>query len=332
MKALLTLAACGLFIALAHAQPVLTHAGNAPQPGTTYTMRYGPYVQPGSAGVNQTWDLSGLVTDSTRMIMLVQPAATQHGTSFSSSTVAETGADAVMYFRSATDGVYFVGSEADGLLIVHSDQGSYLPFPCTYQTEWTDAVAAQFTVDGIDVDRTGTITGVADGHGTLILPTGEVNDVLRIHWHQEIQDVSPFFAFGTITDSHLFYVSGQSYPLVQLVTTTSTFFGQTTTMQHAQWVGDLSTGISATQGASQGMNVYPVPARDRLMFNLPVHFSGSPLITITDGNGRRVQGLRAVKVTGTQGHADVSGLPAGVYHFLAIDELGQRATARFIVQ
>jgi hypothetical protein len=332
MKTTLTLLSIGLFMAHTQAQPVLTFAGQAPQPGTSYTMRYGPYVSPGNAGADQTWDLSGLETDSTLFIQLVQPGLTPNGGMFPTSTVAETGGEATMYFRSANDGMFFVGSEAEDLLIVNSDQGRYLPFPCTYQTNWTDAVAAQFTVDDIDVTRTGTITGVADGYGTLILPSGTVNNVLRIHWVQQTLDETQFFDMETTYDSYLFYAIGQPYPLVQLVSTTVNLFGDPFTEQYAQWVGGPTTGLPSVQSDPFGMEIFPVPASDRVSFELPLHFSGSPLITITDLSGKRVKDIGKLSVNGTKGQLDVSGFVPGVYCFMAIDEFGQCAVARFVVQ
>lgn len=333
MRTYLLLVATGLCTVRLHAQPVLTFAAQAPQPGISYDMRYSPFVPPGAAGANQVWDLTALSTDSTRLIQLVAPANTPNGALFAASTVAETGSAAVMYFRSASDGVFNVGSDADGLLIVNSDQGRYLPFPCTYQTSWTDAVAAQFTVDGFDIARSGTITGEADGFGTLILPTGSVGNVLRIHWIQEIVDASAFFDMTTTTDSYLYYAVGQPYPLAQLVSTTITMMGNTITEQYAQWVGgDLSTALPAQRSDVNEADVFPVPAHDRLSFNLPKHFSGTPLITVSDPSGKRVKHLGPMMLSGGNGQLDVSGLAPGIYVLSAIDELGQRATARFVVQ
>ncbi|MFN8408309.1 MAG: hypothetical protein U0V45_03085 [Flavobacteriales bacterium] len=106
MKRSTTLAFFIAIASFAHAQPVLTFTGNAPAPGSTRTLHYGPYVSPGGSGANQNWDLSALTTDSTILIQHVQPGTTPNGASFPGSTVAETGAAATMFFRSASDGVY----------------------------------------------------------------------------------------------------------------------------------------------------------------------------------------------------------------------------------
>ncbi len=115
----MTLSSICVFAAVTNAQPVLTFASNAPVAGTSYTMHYSAYVSPGQAGAGQSWNLSTLGTDSIDVIQLVQPGATENGSSFPGSTVAETGAAASMYWRAAADGMYFVGSDASDLLIVN---------------------------------------------------------------------------------------------------------------------------------------------------------------------------------------------------------------------
>lgn len=330
MKRSTTLA---LFIAIAsfaHAQPVLTFTGNAPAPGSTRTLHYGPYVSPGGSGAIQNWDLSALTTDSTILIQHVQPGTTPNGASFPGSTVAETGAAATMFFRSASDGVYLVGSDAD-LVIPYTDQARYLPFPCTYQTNWTDDFASVFDSDGFNVFRSGTVDGTADGYGTVTMPFGTVDDVLRVHWHEETTDSTLLFTMQHTYDGYLYYVAGSSHPLAQLVSESVTFMGQTTTHNHAQWVADVSTQVP-NDAVLPVASLYPVPTYDILNFNLPASFSGLPLISITDAQGRSVLERSMVQVDGRSGRADVSSLAPGTYHLTATDELGQRAARSFLVE
>lgn len=332
MKRSTTLSTLLVAASFTHAQPVLTYAANAPVPGTAHTMHYGAYVSPGAAGANQTWNLSGLQTDSTNFIQLVQPNTTPHGASFPTATVSETGATATMYFRSAEDGMYLVGSDAD-LVIYNSDQARYLPLPCSYQTAWTDSFASVFDSDGFNIHRRGQVTGIADGYGTVIMPSGSVPNVLRIHWHEETLDSSDFFTFLSVFDSYIFIAPGRTQPLAQLVTASAIFMEQTITETHSQWVDELSTNVKEDpNGTTSDVDLYPVPASGLLNFTLPLAFSGTPLITITNASGRKVRNLSGTKWNGRGGQVDVSGLTAGVYQLMAIDELGHRAARTFIVE
>ncbi len=316
------------FVALAltaHAQPVLTFTDNAPMPGQSYILRYSPFVDPGASGANQTWDLSSLVTDSLDNLLLVDPTTTMNGASFPTATVAETGADAIMYWRSAADGMYLTGSDAGDALIPYSDEGRYLPYPCAYLDNWNDSVASQFDIQGIQVDRAGFIEGEADGHGTLIMPTWSVTDVLRVHWHEETTDAAPLFDVVSLYDSYLYFVVGQSYPIVQVVHTEVTILGQTEVHEHAQWVDELSTYAREMTSSTEGLTVYPVPANDVIRVTLPRGMRASTLLSIIDANGRTMTTLSAGDALSG---IDISGLAPGIYQITANDG---NAARRFIV-
>lgn len=331
MKHLSTLLSLGI-AASALAQPTLTFNGNAPQPGTSYEWHFGPYMAPGAAGAEQVWDMSGATTDSTTQVMLVDPSTTTFGASFPTATVAEVSDGSTVYYRTAADGVYMVGHEAEGFPVVFSEEGRFMSFPCNHQTAWTDTYSATFTSEGTTVQQDGDVSGEADGYGTLILPGGSTHQVLRVHWIQEVTIGTSMFSTTTVFDSYLYYVPGRSYPLVQTTTSTTSFLGNTITQQFTQWTDDIATGLPDGTMGSASMDLFPVPTSGDLYFDLPAHFSGMPLVRITDAAGRTVRGARDLTVRGTRGGIDVSALPAGIYQLTAIDKAGQQATARFIVQ
>jgi hypothetical protein len=315
-----------------NAQPVLTFPGHAPTQGQSYVLRYGPFVQPGNAGAAQTWDLSALSTDSMHTITMVDPATTVNAAEFPGATVAETGAEAIMYWRAAADGMYLSGSDAGDALIPYSDEGRYLPFPCSFNTTWTDDVAAEFSIEGTDVVRNGTIVGEADGYGTLIMPTWTATNVLRVHWHEETTDVTDMFTMESVYDSYLYFVQGQSYPIVQLVHAEVSFLGQTIETEHAQWVNQLSTGIGSYDGEALSLDVFPNPAHNTLNVVLPAELQGTARITIADAQGRIVDQLRDATFNGDNGQIDISALPASIYLLTATDTQGASATRRFVVE
>lgn len=331
MNQIFTLLSFGI-ASVSLAQPTLTFNANAPQPGPGHEWRFSTYIAPGQGGSGQVWDFSQLSTDSTAMVSLVDPATTTFGAQFPTATVAEVSDGSTVYFRTDANGVYMLGYEAEGFPVVYSNEGRFMSFPCTHQTTWNDTYAASFQDEDVEVGISGNITAVADGHGTLVLPSGSVANVLRVHWTQEEETQFDLFTFSTDFDSYLYYVPGRSYPLVQTVTATTSVFGNSVVTQFTQWVNDLTTGVSDTNEDAAVLGLFPVPTSGTLNVNLPVHFSGTPLVTITDATGRTVRGAGLLRTHGTTGSMDVSALPAGVYQFIATDELGQRATARFIVQ
>jgi len=331
MTRTLTLSSILLFTGLVNAQPTLTYTSNAPVQGQAYTLHYGPYVSEGAAGAAQTWDLSTLTTDSTALITLVDPASTTNGASFPNATVAETGAAAIMYYRWDPDGMYLTGSDAAGLLIPYTNEAQYLSLPCTFGTTWTDDAVAEFTVQGFDVSRNATIDGEADGYGTLIMPTWTANNVLRVHWHEETLDSTPLFNLESVYDSYLYFVEGQSFPIVQLVHSELTFLGQTTVVEQVQWVDALSTDADERTAGTTDLGLYPNPAHDQLTVSLPADLKGTVHLTVADAQGRTVNAQRTTALSGN-GPVDISALSAGLYMLTATDASGTSATRRFIVE
>ncbi len=331
MNQIFTLLSFGI-ASVSLAQPTLTFNANAPQPGPGHEWRFSTYIAPGQGGSGQVWDFSQLSTDSTAMVSLVDPATTIFGAQFPTATVAEVSDGSVVYYRASSEGVYMLGYEAEGVPVVYTNEGRFMSFPCTHQTTWTDTYATTIQTEEIEALVNGDISAEADGHGTLLMPFGSVPNVLRVHWVQEEETTYDLFTFTTVFDSYLYYVPGRSYPLVQTVSATSTMLGNTIITEFTQWVNDLTTGVSDTNEDTAVLDLFPVPTSGTLNVTLPPQFSGTPLVTITDATGRTVRGVDNLRTNGTQGSVDVSALPAGVYQFIAIDELGQRATARFTVE
>jgi len=326
MNTFSTLSAVLLTALSAQAQPTLTFATNAPLPGTTYTLNYGPYIAPGASGANASWDFTGLTTDSSAVLQLVDPATTPYASSFPDATVAETGTDATMYFTADAFGVELAGSVSDDLVIAYSNKASYLPYPCTYQTSWTDDLAATFDADGFVFERTGTVNGEVDGYGTLTWPGGTVTDVLRVHWQESFQD-SGFFLIEGVNDGYLYYVAGTSYPLIQVVNASVTLFGNTETVQFTQWLGGLTTAIADPVVSTNAPLIFPNPATDR--FTITDDGEEWSSVALVDATGRTVHALgnRTGRVT-----LEVADLPRGLYLLELVNGRGQRHVERVHLQ
>lgn len=331
MKPFVTLLTLAI-VAGVQAQPVLTFQENAPVPGTSYLLHFGPFVDPGSAGADQTWDMSGLTTDSTMNITLAAPGTVIGNEAFPGATVAETGNEATMFWRVENEGVHLVGSLAEDVAIVYSDEGKYLQFPCTYQTAWTDDVAASFEVEEMTVTRTGNIDVIADGHGTLIMPDATIPNVLRLHWVENTTDMMAGFEMNAVYDSYLYYVEGRSYPLVQLVTGTISFLGNETTVQFTQWNGDISTDIETASVPDQELQAWPNPAQDLVSLRVPAEMAGEVFIQFHDATGKAVYNGRFMTDVNRAIGIPLDQLNSGIHMVTAIDAEGRTATIRLIVQ
>ena len=322
----------GLFMGSAlSAQPVLTHATNAPTPGPSFTRNYSPGADPGASGANVTWDFSELAIDSTETVQLVIPASTPFGNQFDAATVAEVNNSGALYFASSASGVQRVGEAFDGTPLAYTDLGLYLPFPCAFGTTWTDEEAANYVVEGMTVERTTAITGEADGHGTLLLPGGVSAEVLRVHWQSSTLEDAGVFSFTIVVDSYLYYAVGTSYPLVQTVSSTVDFMGSAETFEFVQWMGDLATTVSTEQGPTDRAVLMPNPALGSTQVQLPEGFMRDVYITLSDATGRVVRQYFLMDDGDGRTNMDLAGLTTGQYFVILENERGQRTTSRLNV-
>lgn len=322
MKHTSTLLAALAFTLHAAAQPVLTASSNAPVPGMAYTIAYGTYVAPGNAGAAQTWDLSTLVADSTLNVSLVQPGTTTHGAQFPGATVAEVSQAVTNYYTTSNDAVNFRGSDDGTTVIVDNPMGRYMVFPCTIGTNWSSPHGADFTFDEMDVERRGTFSGEADGYGTLIMPWGTVENVLRVHWNNTLQDSMEAFVMDHTYDSYVYFVEGQWQPVAELVTATIDMGFGTLTNQFARWTSSLTTSAPEAHTTRSALKVYPNPAVDLVHIALPEELNSPQQITITDMTGRVVIS-RAWHDSGDRtATLSLASLKPGTYHITVTDRSG----------
>lgn len=333
MKQTLTLFTTVAFAIGTHAQPTLTFATNAPAVGTQYTLNYGNYVGPGNAGAMQSWDLSGLLSDSTDALEMVAPSSTTNGSAFPTATVAELSSPVTTYYQVDANGIHFAGSDDGTSLIVNAPMPKYVAFPCTMGSTWSTPHSAEFEYDGEDVFRSGTVSGEADGYGTLTMPWGTVPNVLRIHLMNVMQDSLALFTMDYTYESYLYYVAGQSYPIAELVTATIDMgFGQPQVVQFSRWTGELTMGMDAPSLTDGIVRAYPNPTTDGVNIVVTDDFAANPAVTVLDAVGCAVHQQGLVVTSGNTAPLDLSGLTPGTYTLVIVDRKGLRATAQVVLR
>jgi len=333
MKQTLTLLAAFAFALNAHAQPTLTFATNAPLIGTEYTLNYGDYLAPGNAGANQSWDLSALVSDSIDVLQMVAPSSTTNGSQFPNATVAELSSPVTTYYQVNASGIHFAGSDDGTSLIVNAPMPKYVAFPCTMSSNWSTPHAAEFEYDGDDVFRSGTVSGEADGYGTLTMPWGTVSNALPIHLLNVMQDSLSLFTMDYTYDSYLYYVAGQSYPIAELVNATIDFgFGMPQVVQFSRWTGELSTGIDAPMIVERELAAYPNPTSDVVNIVVTDDMTDNASVSVLDAAGRVAHHEQLVVTSGSTAQLDLRQLVPGNYTLVIMGGNGRPSTARITLR
>jgi hypothetical protein len=330
----ITLALC-LPLGMAMAQ-TLDNGNNTPVAGDQFTYYQSGYMDPGATGASQTWDYSMLSSGASANFTYVTPASTGHAATFPGSTVA---ADAgqgnfVFYTGSATGfelrGLY---SATLGDYIVYQNPEQLFAYPCSYNTTWTDQFSANFSSFGTNVARAGTVTGVADGYGTLIMPYGTVTNVLRVKITEDYSDV--LSGIGSIDYDFISYNWMRPGTRVPLLTFNDNVTNQLGTPQESQtglWLDGGAIGMEEALRYAIGVELFPNPASGQVAV---VYSSegGSLRLELIDGTGRLVRSEGVTAAMGIARHdLDLGGLSAGLYQVRVVANNGQMGIQRLVVQ
>jgi hypothetical protein len=313
------------------AQPTLDYPANAPTPGTSFLTNYGEYTAPGASGASQTWNFANLVADSSSIVYVELPSATAQGSDFPNATAAVVGPDGTQYFQASSSVLELVGPSLLGQTVALTNPGSFLTYPCTYQSSWEDDFAGAVDV-GLPVAITGNVIGIADGYGTLVLPEGTVNDVLRVRRVTTTTLDIPGIGGGELEDeTYGFYRVGLGLPIMEISRTQGELplLGPVD-IQTLRWVDVNTVGIEDITSDAIGVEVFPNPATTNVQVNFGLAGGRTVAIELFDMHGRQVRTI--AMNTGNSGvhtgNISVDGLSSGVYMLRITDNTGRVGTSR----
>lgn len=300
----------------AFTQPVLDAANSAPEPGQSYTVNQGIYQDPPSGGAAQVWDFSTLVTQGAALVELVAPAGTANAAAFPGSDVVETSAASIQlrYFDNSPLGLILLGYSApsQGFVLPFAPAVMARPYPCTFGNEWSGTYGGSTTFQGFNVLVSGSYEGEADGYGTVVMPWGTVENVLRTRLL--LTETQLFIGAGQSVNQQEtwdFHAPGSSYPLVRFSErrTQNQGGGFDVDTQSLLWMGNPTTSIGA-MGEVSSLSIFPNPAIDVVMVSST---EAVEMIHLLDATGRQVRTLSAMGSTAAPFTIDLDGLAAGSY-------------------
>ncbi len=316
--------------------PTLTDMNNVPAAGMDYPVNLGTFGYPGGAGADQTYGFWMLQSTGNRDIMYLAPSVTPTSNMVAGVTHLSTdGGTDTLFWRANASGLDLL-AEKNALLglVVYSDPGIERQYPCTFNTTWSDAVAASYTTSGIPVVRSGSITGVADGYGLLELPAAGVPNVLRIKVRKVISDVSAIVTVDRISETYYFFTELVPHPLLKLqIDTTIINNGGPTVTKESQWMfGEGTIGFDDLSFDDIRFTAYPNPATD--LVHLSVDDANEVrFVEVLDATGRLAlrQDLMRNQSDAIMGAFSVIGLAPGVYHVRLSGTAGVLGTQRLVV-
>ncbi len=141
-------------------------------------------VDEGKVGADQTWDFSTLkAKGDTTTEWMIAPSAAPNGSLFPTATFVEKYSDGKYVYASKVKGHNFLLAFEDERLKMMIKYPNTLLFavrPMVFGTTVTDEFTDEFSFGAMNFKGTGTSTVCADGYGTLLLPNGKYENVLRV--------------------------------------------------------------------------------------------------------------------------------------------------------
>jgi hypothetical protein len=331
MKKLLPL--CILLAAFSlHAQTfTLTLAANQPAIGDTNrtyvidTTAQGN-INASTGGPNITWNLSSLnVIGGPATTAWIDPSGVPSATAYPGCSIVSQQGTLYSYYKtvsSPSTQLEFMGVTSSSLNMNFTNTAIYARYPFAFTNNITDNFSGNFTFS-LSGSASGSGTTVADATGTLILPSGTYNDVLKIRSSQTTT-LNAGFINGTIKQTiYSFYHASQKYPLLSVNYQTITVAGSPTVTAIVNGnANNFTVGLKELKADEASLQVYPNPATQALNIQMlsPLQPAG---IKILDQIGREIySGEFNAKI-------DISKWNSGMY-YLEIKTAKGTVTRKFI--
>jgi len=302
-------------------QPTITASTNNPVAGDKFIIRgcSTSGVSHGAAGAGVTWDFSGLVTSYNDSISFLACAATPYCDSFPGATLSTT-FDGSYYDYLVTDTEKFasLGSYDGTDLSRFTNPYAISMFPMTYGSILVDTAAQNYDttlfVSAID-------SFIADGYGTLKLPSGTYENVLRVHIISYETDsvpdpVTPEVTYNR-TDNYYWYVPGFRFILLAMFYDTSIASAPSLAdVWYCKYDLPVPPPTAVGNIAMNGNSfIYPNPAKDLLFARIVADKAEEASLAITDLTGKEV--LTLLKAALSPGintiSCNTSSLAPGIY-------------------
>lgn len=311
-------------------------ASDMPQAGYIYLNAndYSPSIGPGSAGANQTWNLSGLHNVNMDSTYILTPSSTPYASSFPNSNLAtriyNAGVTTYEYINMGSDSALIQGTVVDGGGVVdygaNNPSTMLLQLPATYQSHWGGSYIniEKYAYSGDSVKSVSLYVNrdTVDGWGSVTTPAGTY-PALRV---KEI--------FINKYDSEYYYTSNTGWVLTTVTATnTSETYAwyangkfQVAALVYDSLGGSPSSALyqlSSVTGVAKikdnsGAEVYPNPASD--MLNIVLNSTTQDgYVKVTDVTGREME---TALLKNGKTELNTAGYANGIYVYLITDMNG----------
>ncbi|MDN3724125.1 T9SS type A sorting domain-containing protein [Aequorivita sp. SDUM287046] len=319
-------------------QPIINLSDLTPSVGDSFTLTTAAFIEPGQGGANQVWDYSELEDFDSNSMTFQSPENKPGSDLFPNATHLSVSDDGTIfkysyYGESRLDRLGIV-MPSDDLQAVYVNPFLELQFPFTMNDSFVDDWIFETKIGSNNVtQQTGTSTITVDGYGTLLLPTGNYADVLRVKNAIESEivitlDGIEIFRGPWIENSYTFFKAGIPNPLLSMRTTI--FNGQT--IRTGDYLSNLVLAISDVNSESAKMNIFPNPANDfvEIAFQTDQYSQVAATLFSMDGQPVHYWGVQNITSGKNKLHFDLPNVSEGIY-LLKLNTATETLTEKIVI-
>lgn len=253
---------CTLFVL---AQPTLNESNMMPTISTIMNFNSSTAEIDSPAGENMMWDNTNVFGTPVAPYTVINPLWTPFTKDFSDANWALIQDQTTVFYNTVDTGLVYYGGVEGSDVVFYSDPQEYFSFPFTEGDTHYDEYAGNFSLTGVDYTRTGTIEATANGWGTMMLPNGTYDDVVRCEVVETLDDVSLVINYSLVFEYTVFYHPGTGFWIMQYGEIVySDDQGGNQLIPFTVYLDDIETGIEDETSALPELNAYPNPAGDFL--------------------------------------------------------------------
>lgn len=290
-------------------------------------------ANPGDAGANVTWDFSNLNEIEELTFDYVEPETTLFGYQFPNATLCGVGEDNYHSFYSVSNGFLnvegyagYVEGANDTLKVIHTDTEEYIPIPFGFGDSHGDVFQGTTEILGFEATVQGTVDFEADGYGTLILPNGTYENVIRYRLNRT-QENTVLGQTSTTTKEQWGWMSPDYRFWLCLMEINNDGFGE----EDIVWYAKNPLTLSSQAEERETVEIYPNPLSigQALQFNFDSE--SSAIIELYSLEGKKVESYRMQVHAGENRVSFRETLPSGVYSMCIFTE-SKHLTAKLLIK
>jgi len=303
----------------------LTDANHSPVAGDMFSTYQcdSTGITAGASGAGATWNHATITTHSS--IVNNYTAAVNSNASYPQPGVAVASALSNMsyYKASATSLNYWGGNIQVGAIaatLIYTAPAVIAAYPMSLNTTSSSVTSGSISIPSIAQNGTfsGNSNALADGSGTLVLPTGTYSNVIRVVTSQTINFTVPLGA-GTVNQKNYdYYNVGVKEALFSITTSTIVSPAGTSTQTLVTRAKPLTTSVNENKIVTFELGVYPNPSSTTV--NFVTENAEAKQVLVYDITGKLVEKQNLIE---GKLKLDVSNYNTGLYMYSVIGNANQ---------